>query len=113
MHPAILGIVLGTQLAIQASDHVPSFNSETTCRVLSEKGAQSDYNDCLSDEKSAQQELGSTWASYSASLRARCTNDTIALGMDSSLDLLTCLKMKDDADPNSSPGLKRVTGTKP
>lgn len=114
MDPRIFGIVLGTQLVIQTSDHIPNFNLERACKVLSENGAKSDqgYKDCLSGEKMARQSLESIWASYSTSVRARCTSDTIALGMYSSLDLLTCLQMKDDTGPNSGPSSKKATGTK-
>jgi hypothetical protein len=113
MHPAILGIALGTQLTVQVSGNIPTFNSERTCTALSETGLKSDpsYKDCLDDEKLAQQQLASIWSSYSASIRAQCTSDTITLGMKSSLDLLTCLQMKDNAGPSSSS--KRSTGTKP
>jgi hypothetical protein len=112
MHPAILGIALGTQLVVQISDHIPNFNLEKACKVLSEKADQS-YNDCLNGEKSARQQLVSIWSSYSASIRAQCASDTVTLGMNSALDLLTCLQMKDNAGPNSSSGSKRTIGTKP
>ena len=114
MHPAILGIALGTQIALQASEHLPNFNMERTCKVLRDHGANSDqsYKDCLSSEKLAQQQLGPIWSSYSAATRARCTNDTISLGMNSFLDLLTCLRMTDSVRPNAS-SAKPVTGPKP
>ena len=113
MHPAILGIALGTQLLVQVSGNIPTFNSERTCLVLSETGLKSDpsYKDCLDDEKLAQQQLVSIWSSYSASIRAQCTSDTVTLGMKSSLDLLTCLQMKDQAGPGS--GSKPASGSKP
>jgi hypothetical protein len=109
MHPAILGIALGTQLALQVSGNIPTFNSERSCTVLSETGSKSDpsYKDCLDDEKLAQQQLATIWSSYSASIRTQCTSDTVTLGMNSALDLLTCLQMKDNA------GSKRAAGTKP
>jgi len=69
MHPAIIGIALGTQLVVQVSGDIPNFNLEKACKVLSEKADQS-YNDCLNDEKSARQQLGSIWSSYPASIRA-------------------------------------------
>jgi hypothetical protein len=112
MHPVILGIALSTQLVVQASDHIPNFNLEKACKVLSEKVDQG-YKDCLSDEKSARQQLGSIWSSYPASIRARCASDTVALGMNSALDLLTCLQMKADAGPDSSSVSRRTTGAKP
>ena len=110
MHPAILGIALGTQLFVQASDHIPKFHMESFCKGVSEDtlvGTKSDqtYNECLSDEKSAQQKLGPIWSSYSASIRAQCTGDTVALGMNSYLDVLACLQMTDDTgrNPKSKP----------
>jgi hypothetical protein len=112
MHPAILGVALGAQLVVQASDHLPNFNLEKACKVLSEKVDQGD-KDCLNDEKSARQQLGSTWSSYPASIRAQCASDTVTLGMNSALDLLTCLQMKADAGANSSSGSRRATGAKP
>jgi hypothetical protein len=112
MHPAIIGIALGTQLVLQVSSDIPNFNLEKACKLLSEKADQG-YNDCLTDEKSARQQLASIWSSYPASIRAQCASDTVTLGMNSALDLLTCLKMKDDAGPNSSSSSKRATGTKP
>jgi hypothetical protein len=114
MHPSILGIALGTQLVLQASDRLPNFNMERTCKVLKEQGANSDqsYKECLSSEKLAQQQLGPMWSSYSAAIRARCTSDTISLGMNSFLDLLTCLQMTDSVGPNASSS-KPLTGPKP
>jgi hypothetical protein len=106
MHPAILGIALGSQLFVQVSDHIPNFHMESFCKAVSEDtlvGTRSDqtYNDCLSDEKSAKQQLGTIWSSYSASIRAQCSSDTVALEMNSYLDLLNCLQMKNDYRPAS------------
>ncbi|WP_159007988.1 hypothetical protein [Bradyrhizobium sp. S69] len=108
MHPVILGIGLSTQLVVQVSGQIPNFNLEKACKVLSEKTDQG-YHDCLNDEKSARQQLATIWSSYSSSIRAQCTRDTVTLGMNSALDLLTCLQMKDDAGSHS----KRAAGTKP
>jgi hypothetical protein len=112
MHPVILGIALGTQLVIQVSGDIPNFNLEKACKVLGEKVDQG-YNDCLNDEKSARQQLGSIWSSYPASTRAQCAGDTVNLGMNSALDLLTCLQMKVDAGSNSGSNSRRATGAKP
>jgi hypothetical protein len=112
MHPAILGIALGAQLVVQVSGQIPNFNLEKACKVLSEKVDQG-YKDCLNDEKSARQQLGSIWSSYPAAIRAQCASDTITLGMNSALDLLTCLQMKADTGPNSSSSARRTTGAKP
>jgi hypothetical protein len=112
MHPAIIAIALGTQLVVQVSDHIPNYHVERTCQVLKERGEGSDqsYKDCLSDEKSAQQQLGPIWSSYSAALRAQCVGDTSVLGMNSYLDLIVCLQMTDKAESNPGTGTKPATG---
>lgn len=108
MHPAIFAIALGTQLVVPASDRLPNFNLERACKALSESGG---YDECLNDEKSAQKQLGPIWSTYSASIRAQCTSDTVTLGMNSALDLLTCLQMKDT--PNSGSPFNRPMGPQP
>jgi hypothetical protein len=108
MLPAILGIVLGTQLLVQVSDHVPNLLAEKTCKgriagfKLMRAATNLTYEDCMSDEKLALQQLGSIWSSYSASIRARCTSETIELGINTYVDLLTCLQMTDSTRPNSA-----------
>jgi hypothetical protein len=117
MHPVILGVALGTQLAVQVSNQIPSFHLERTCKVLTDKPVSKKSDppdaDCLSGEKAARQQLGPVWSSYSALIRARCTSDTIALGMNSYLDLLTCLQMTDIAPPNTGSSSNRTTGKRP
>lgn len=120
MHPASIGLVLGiqllgTQTVVQASDRIPNFRPERTCKALNENVAGSDhvYADCLSAEKLAQQQLAPIWSSYSATIRARCTSQTIVLGMNSYLDLLDCLQMGHDAASTADSGAKRTTGKKP
>ena len=112
MHPAILGIALGTQLVTQLSDHVPKLNMERTCkariaddRILGFQQHQP-YEDCISAEKSAQQQLRPIWTSYSAAVHAKCTSDTKELGANSYLDLLFCLEMVDETKSSSSTNSK-------
>ena len=112
MHPIILGIAVGTQLVVQVSGDIPNFNLEKACKVLSEKADQG-YRDCLNGEKSARQQLATIWFSYSASIRAQCTGESVALGMNSALDLLTCLQMKDNAGAHASSSSKPAARTKP
>jgi hypothetical protein len=88
-------------LVVQASDHVPSFHAERTCKVVKEDGDEA-YKACLSDEKSARQQLEPIWSSYSASLRAECTSETIGLKVNSYVDLTYCLQLKrGGTGPNS------------
>jgi hypothetical protein len=107
MLPAILGIVLGTQLLVQVSDRVPNLHAERTCKgriagfKLMQMEIHHSYEECMSDEKLALQRLGPIWSSYSASIRARCTSETIELGVNSYVDLVECLQMTDSTGPNS------------
>jgi hypothetical protein len=108
MHPASIGLVLGIPFVVQTSDHIPNFRAERTCKALAENVARSDhtYDDCLSAEKLAQQQLTPIWSSFSATIRARCSSQTIALGMNSYLDLLDCLQMAHEAGSNADSGAK-------
>lgn len=80
--------------------HMPSFHAERTCKVVKEDGNEG-FKDCLSDEKAARQKLEPIWSSYSASLRAECTSETIGLKVNSYADLTYCLQLKADTGPNS------------
>ncbi|WP_229172162.1 hypothetical protein [Bradyrhizobium altum] len=118
MHPAILGIALGGQLAMLVSDQVPKLNVEAACRgsVAADKAMGLDlpqsFEKCMSDENSAQQQLGPIWSSYSAAIRAQCEGEATAAGDASYVDLLTCLQMTDGTNPNSSTSLKGASRRK-
>ena len=57
MHPAILGIALGTQLVTPVSDRVPKLNVEATCKAtVSDNKAMGlalpqTYEKCMSDTR--------------------------------------------------------------
>ena len=78
MHPAILGIAIGTQLLTPVSDQVPKLDVETTCKftVQTDKSMGLDlpqsFQKCMDDEKSAEQQLGPIWSLYSASVQKSC-----------------------------------------
>ena len=80
--------------------HIPNFHAERTCKVVKQDGNEA-YKDCLSDEKAARQKLEPIWSSYSASLRAECTSETIGLKVNSYADLTYCLQLRADTGPNS------------
>jgi hypothetical protein len=89
--------------------HIPSFHADRTCKVVKEDGDEA-YKDCLSDEKRDRQRLEPIWSSYSASRRAECISETIGLKVNSYADLLFCLQLRADTDPNSG---SRKGATKP
>jgi hypothetical protein len=83
-------------LVERASDHIPSFHAERTCKAVKQDGDEA-YKDCLSDEKAARQRLEPIWSSYSASLRAECISETIGLKVNSYADLIFCLQLRADS----------------
>jgi hypothetical protein len=83
-------------LVVRASDHIPSFHAERTCKAVKQDGDEA-YKDCLSDEKAARQRLEPIWSSYSASLRAECVSETIGLKVNSYADLIFCLQLRADS----------------
>jgi hypothetical protein len=83
-------------LVVQVSDRIPSFHAERTCQAVKQDGDEA-YKDCLSDEKRARQRLEPIWSSYSASLRAECTSETIGLKVNSYADLIFCLQLRADS----------------
>ena len=83
-------------LVVRASDHIPSFHAERTCKAVKQDGDEA-YKDCLSDEKAARQRLEPIWSSYSASLRAECISETIGLKVNSYADLIFCLQLRADS----------------
>jgi hypothetical protein len=95
------GTAGGNSVAGAPAAHIPSFHAERTCKVVKEDGDEA-YKACLSDEKSARQQLEPIWSSYSASLRAECTSETIGLKVNSYVDLTYCLQLKrGGTGPNS------------
>jgi hypothetical protein len=99
---------LGTQLTIAAADSVPRINIESLCRSRSAEDrmmklpeAQS-VADCIQDEKTSRDKLGTIWPAAPSSIRARCRADAVALGTTSYVDLLTCLHLADDIKALSS-----------
>jgi hypothetical protein len=83
-------------LVARASDRIPSFHAERTCKDVKEDGDEA-YKDCLSDEKRVRQQLEPIWSSYSASLRAECISETIGLKVNSYVDLIFCLQLRADS----------------
>jgi hypothetical protein len=118
MHPAILGIALGTQLVTPVSDRVPKLNVEATCKAtVSDNKAMGlalpqTYEKCMSDENLAEEQLGPIWSSYSASIQAQCTAEATAGGADSYVDLVVCLQMRDTTGASSGTSLKGASRKK-
>lgn len=94
--------VSASLLASPALSGEPRLNVKAICKsreadakMLRSTPAQS-IEDCVHDEEAAKKQLGSLWASTSASVRSRCVSDAHSLGTTSYLDLLTCLQMEEE-----------------
>src|SRR5262249_40605802 len=118
MHPAIIAVAFGTQLLTPVSDAIPKLNVEATCKgsVEADKAMGLDlpqsFDKCMSDEGSAQQQLGPIWSSYPAAVRAQCEGEATVAGNASYVDLLTCLQMTDGTFTTSASALKGASRRK-
>jgi hypothetical protein len=101
--------LLTSQPVTPVSDHVPRLTVEATCKettavdqAMKLAEAQS-LADCLRDETSAQQQLGTIWQTTPVSIRDRCEGEAVAAGLQSYVDLLTCIQLTDTANLAPSP----------
>ena len=84
-------------LAIAASDGVPRFNVEPTCKGgLGSPGMNELYSRCIEQENQARKQLEGVWTTFPAGDRSVCS-DTARMGAPSYVELLTCLEMARDA----------------
>ena len=84
-------------LAIAASDAVPRYNIEPTCKGgLDSPGLNERYSRCVSEESEARKKLEGNWSRYPAGDRATCAQ-TASFGSGSYVELLTCLEMDAEA----------------
>ncbi len=118
MHPAIFAIAMGTQLVMPVSDSVPKLDVAATCKgsVEADQEARLDlaqsFDKCMSDENTAQQQLGPIWSSYSPTIRAQCEGEASAAGNPSYVDLLICLQMTGGSVTTSANALKGASRKK-
>ncbi len=90
-------VALLLPLVIAASDAVPRFNVEPSCKGgLDSPGLNERYSRCISEEGDARKKLEANWSQYPAGDRTTCS-DTARMGTPSYVELLTCLEMAKDA----------------
>ena len=96
--------LLGNQAAL-ASDRVPQLNVEAMCKATTATDkamglvlAQS-YKSCMRDETTARKRLAAVWQANPGSVRDQCEGEAVAGGIQSYVDLLTCMQMADLANP--------------
>jgi hypothetical protein len=90
---ALLGCCLLTPAF--ASDQVPKFNVEPSCKSAADVGIVDSQSvpACMRDEEAARKTLGPVWQSYSVAERTRCTDEASSGGISSYVELLVCLQM--------------------
>ena len=90
---------------------VPVLNVEANCRATQEddKGlanAQT-YDACMRDEKTAQQQLNPIWSTTPGTVRGQCYGEAVAGGIESYVDLLSCIQMNGFGQSSSPAGSLR------
>lgn len=112
MKVAFLALALLGQPTVAISDRVPVLNVEALCRDVSADDKASglalaqDAGECMRDERAAQEQLSSTWLTVAAAPRESCEGEATAGGIQSYVDLLTCLQMAgwdNSASPSKPP----------
>jgi hypothetical protein len=87
-----LPIAIAAMLSpITVSDTVPRFDVAKECRF--ETASTSDFDKCAQDEAAALQQLRMEWSQFASTDRAACTGDATIGGVESYVDLLTCLEL--------------------
>jgi len=106
-------MVLGSQPVVQVADRVPRLDVEATCKASTAEDIAVGLSEpqslanCMHDETSAQQQLGTIWQDTEPTTRDRCLGEATAGGSQSYVDLLTCIQMTNDANfSSSSPPLR-------
>jgi LAS superfamily LD-carboxypeptidase LdcB len=95
MFPAILL----SGLVIPIADGVPTLKYEQSCREAARADPlqQITAENCMKQEREAQEELGRDWDTFSAADRGHCQRLTTTGGMPSYVEFVTCLQISRDA----------------
>jgi len=99
MFPSAVLFALGGALLV--ADGVPTLDIEAGCRAAAKMGDSLSLDEslrqCLSDERSAHNELDKQWSQFPPALRQRCVATTETGGDPSYVEVLVCLQMGVDA----------------
>ena len=76
---------------------VPILDVESNCKQTQEMdktlAEPQSYDACVGDEKTAQQQLSAMWSATPEALRTQCYGEAVAGGIESYVDLLSCIQM--------------------
>jgi hypothetical protein len=92
-------LALGASLLLPVADAVPKLNPEPLCKAVVNIGESLDarYPRCMAAEESARKKLEAEWTKFSAASRSSCAGMASGMGIQSYVELLTCLTMERDA----------------
>jgi hypothetical protein len=94
----LAAVVLGATAA--AAQGVPTLNLTAVCRPLGDNdfSMQIDTQRCMRSENEARDKLAKDWSKYKASDRSLCTETAKLGGMESYVQLITCLELQVDVE---------------
>ena len=92
-------LALGTLLLLPIADAVPKFNYEPICREAAKAGEGLDarFSRCMAEEEQARTKLQQVWTTFPVSSRTSCAGMSSTMGIQSYVELLTCLEIERDA----------------
>ena len=88
-------MMVGGHLLISVVDKVPDLNFEPICRegAAEIRSTRDDSQVCMTDEKTARDELAKKWSEFASEDRARCIRLSTNNRSASYVEVLTCLEM--------------------
>ena|SRR5215470_7149887 len=94
-HITAIAVVLGTT-AVALAQGVPTLDFNALCRAEAKQGPNL-AEPCVADQKKAREDLVRQWSQFPAADRASCLAVVNSVpGMQSYIELLTCLQIKQD-----------------
>ena len=99
MFAQLSSLALGASLLLPIADAVPKYNVEPTCRAAAKAGEGLDarFSRCMAEEESARVKLQADWSKFAASSRSSCASMAGGSGIQSYVELLSCLELERDA----------------
>jgi hypothetical protein len=103
MFALLSSLALNTLLLLPIADAVPKLNYEPLCREATKAneglgdGLDARFSRCMAEEQKARATLEKEWTKFNVSSRSSCAGMSSTMGIQSYVELLTCLEMQRDA----------------
>jgi hypothetical protein len=103
MFAQLSSLVLNILLLLPIADAVPKLNYEPNCRAATKageglgQGLDASFSRCMAEEEKARATLEKEWTKFTVSSRSSCAGMSSTMGIQSYVELLTCLEMERDA----------------